>query len=113
VLSNLGDPSRSFIARFPKSDRGLVVGNLVFEGLTGCPPLRPLTRASLGVVLGREGSMIVCLKCDPLHYSPDDVQLLLAEYVAQLRATAELALRTGQGAISASSADAVPQAARS
>ena len=90
VLSNLGDPARYFKAAFPRREGGLVVGNLIFKGVAAAPPVRPLTRASMCVVFG-EGTLTVCMRCDPLCYSPADVQRLLGEYIAQLQETAAAA----------------------
>jgi hypothetical protein len=87
VLSNFGDCTRHFVARFPVASGGLVVGNLVFRGLTGGPPVRPLTRASFGV-FSSGNALTLSLRCDPLDYSLSDAQRLLSEFVAQLEATA-------------------------
>jgi hypothetical protein len=90
VLTNLGDPTRRFVARFPRSRSGLAVGNLVFEQITGGPPVRPLTKAAFSI-FNSARSISVSLKCDPHCYSALDTQRLLGQYVAQLRSTGEQA----------------------
>ena len=88
VLSNFGVPSRRFVARFPQTDEGLVVGNTVFLGLTGVPPTRPGTRAAFAVASGAH-DLTISLKCDPRHFGPIDAAGLLGEYVNQVAATAK------------------------
>ncbi len=87
VLSNFGMPSRRFVAKFPRTSEGLVVGNLVFCGVTGVPPTRPGTRAAFAVVTSAH-DLTICLKCDPRHFGPIDAARLLGEYVKQVAATA-------------------------
>ncbi len=87
VLSNFGVPARRFVAKFPKSGQGLVVGNTVFLGLTGVPPTRPGTRAAFAVVNGAH-DMTISVKCDPRHFRPIDAARLLGEYVNQVATTA-------------------------
>ena len=91
VLTNLGDPTRRFVARLPRSGAGLVVGNLVFEQITGGPPVRPLTKAAFSI-FNSARNLSISLKCDPHCYSSLDTQRLLGQYVAQLRSTGERAL---------------------
>jgi hypothetical protein len=89
VLTNLGDPTRRFVARFPRSPEGLLlVGNLVLNSITGIPPLRPLTR-SVWAVFQTASTLTISLKCDPRSYSPLDVEGLLGEYTNQLRQSAQ------------------------
>ncbi len=83
VLTNLGDLTRRFVARFPRSPEGLQVGNLVLTGAIGMPPVRPLTR-SVWAVCQTASTLTICLKCDPQSFSPLDVERLLGEYVKQL-----------------------------
>ena len=86
VLTNLGDPTRRFVARFPRSAAGLVVGNLVFRGLAGGPPLRPLTRAAFSIFNSAK-TLSVSLKSDPHNFSPGDMRRLLDRYLEQLAST--------------------------
>jgi hypothetical protein len=91
VLTNLGDPTRRFVARLPRTPSGLSVGNLVLEQITGGPPVRPLTKAAFSI-FNSSRNLSVSLKCDPHSYSSLDTQRLLGQYVAQLRSTGEQAL---------------------
>ncbi len=84
VLTNLGDPTRRFVARFPRSGERLVVGNLLLIRITGVPPVRPMTR-SVWAVFQTASTLTISLKCDPRCYCPLDVERLLGEYVSQLR----------------------------
>lgn len=63
VVSNVGDLGRFFPDYFPRQKGRVVAGNLVLEDIVGTPPLRPLTRAGLGV-LTYAGRMSLCLLCD-------------------------------------------------
>jgi hypothetical protein len=87
VLSNLGDPSRHFRTRPRDADGRIVAGNVVFERMTGTPPLRPLTRASM-LSSCYAGELTVSLRCDPETFTVADAQSLLAEYVECLQETA-------------------------
>ena len=87
VLSNFGVPTRRFVAEFPRTAEGLVVGNTVFCGVTGVPPTRPGTRAAFAVVSSSQ-DLTISLKCDPRHFGPIDAARLLDEYVNQVAATA-------------------------
>ncbi|HEX4142350.1 MAG TPA: hypothetical protein VHY91_02275 [Pirellulales bacterium] len=95
VLSNFGVPTRRFIAEFPRTADGLIVGNTVFCGVTGVPPTRPGTRAAFAVVTSAY-DLTISLKCDPRHFGPVDAVRLLDEYVNQVRATAAGGLAGGQ-----------------
>ena len=47
VLSNLGDMSRLFGAKFPCRDGRAVSGDLILEDVFGAPPIRPHTHAAV------------------------------------------------------------------
>jgi hypothetical protein len=94
VLSNFGVPTRRFVAEFPRTAEGLVVGNTVFCGVTGVPPTRPGTRAAFAVVNSAH-DLTISLKCDPRHFGPIDAARLLDEYVNQVAATARGGLTGG------------------
>ncbi len=87
VLTNLGNPTRRFVAQFPRVAGQLQVGNLRLVSILGVPPLRPRTRAVWGA-FQTASTLSIALKCDPRSYSPLDVEQLLGEYVGQLRASA-------------------------
>lgn len=87
VMTNIGNPQRRFVTRFPRSGDGLRIGNLIFTGVTGVPPLRPRTAAAFGITAqGRTYS--VSLKCDPYAFSRKETQDLLSAFIARLAATA-------------------------
>jgi hypothetical protein len=88
VLTNLSDPTRRFVAKFPRSTHGLVVGDLILEGMAGVAPLRPHTHAAFSIIKSAQASSI-CLRWDPHRYSSGEAQSLLSMYITQLHATAE------------------------
>jgi len=49
ILSNVGDPSRRFLAKFPRHAGRLVCGNLTLETIRGVPPMRPKTRGAFSI----------------------------------------------------------------
>jgi hypothetical protein len=83
VLTNLGDPTRRFVARFPRRNGYLVAGNLLLESISGVPPLRPMTRTAIAIIT-YAGQLTISLCCDPHHFSPADTQEFLNQYRAQL-----------------------------
>lgn len=87
ILTNLGDPTRRFVARFPRDDGGLVVGNLLFDRIEGVPPLRPRTRAAFSL-FNSARTLAISLKCDPHLFAPADTQKLMDQFLAQLADTA-------------------------
>lgn len=87
ILTNLGDPLRRFSTKFPRSDDGLLVGNVVFRGLGAVPPLRPQTRAAF-CIINAANDLAISFKWDPESFSPLDAERLLGHYVAQLETTA-------------------------
>ena len=68
----------------PRSGRRLVAGNIVIEHLSGVPPIRPLTRAAIGIGIYDE-RMIVNVRCDPQHFSRDDTRAFAREHVRHHR----------------------------
>jgi hypothetical protein len=87
VISNLGDPRRRFVARFPESPTGLVAGNLVLESIAVVPPLRRHTHLGVGIVA--DGSTFsINLKWDPLTHTRAEAERLLGEYFGYLDAVA-------------------------
>lgn len=85
VLTNVGDPSRRFLARFPRESGRLVCGNLILKRISGFPPIRPKTRAAFSIVSYRK-ELTIGLRCDPHLFSLDDTEEMLDLYVDQLRA---------------------------
>jgi hypothetical protein len=70
VVSYVGDPSRRMRTGLPKHSGHEVAGDVVIERCIGVPPLRPGTRASLGVMT-YAGRLTLCCLCsahaDPRH----------------------------------------------
>jgi hypothetical protein len=100
ILSNVGDPSRRFTARFSRSQGRVVCGGLILEGITGAPPLRRLTRATVSA-FAYNRCLTLSARCDPYCFTPADSQEFLNLYAGRLcrytssrqqeRATHELA----------------------
>lgn len=83
ILSNVGDPSRRFLARFPRQGGRVICGNLRLERISGVPPLRPLSRATVSIVTyGREFAINV--RCDPNSMTHDDAKEFLELFSARL-----------------------------
>ena len=65
-----------------------MAGNLVLEGITGEPPIRPKTSAA--VMISRcAGETTVSLRCDPRRFAPEHAEGLLAAYVDRLVQTSQ------------------------
>lgn len=88
VLSNLGNPSRRFRARFPSDDAGrLIAGNLKIESIIGVPPIRHGTRAALGL-FAYAGKLDITLNADPRWFSAKTAKSFLHLYLERLEKTA-------------------------
>jgi hypothetical protein len=87
VLSNAADPSRRFTPRFPRQAGRLVCGNLILEDITGVPPLRRKTRATVSISQ-YDRRLTVSLRCDPHLFRLEDSAELLRRYIEQLRTSA-------------------------
>lgn len=85
TLSNMGDPTRRFLATFPRHKGKVVAGNLTLEHMLGVSPLRAMTRAAVSIVsLYRE--LFVNVRCDPHLMSVSDSRQLLDIYTSRLEA---------------------------
>ena len=84
TLSNMGDPTRRFLATFPRERGKLVCGNVILENMMGVSPLRPLTRAAVSVVSFYR-QLMVNIRCDPHTMSVADAQGFLNCYVRRLQ----------------------------
>ena len=83
ILSNVGDPSRRFLARFPREGGRVRCGNVRLERISGVPPLRPLSRATVSIVTyGREFAINV--RCDPKTFTLDDANEFLELFASRL-----------------------------
>ena len=76
VFTNIGDPTRRFVARFPRDKARLVVGDLILDSITSIGPIRPNTRAvfSINTYANR---VTMSARCDPQYLSPTDAAELL------------------------------------
>lgn len=93
VFSNVADPSRRFTARLPREAGQVRAGNLLLEDITGVPPYRPLTRATISI-FQYDRRLTVCLRCDPQSFHIADTRQVLALYADRLAASAQRAVRT-------------------
>ncbi len=84
ILSNVGDPSRRFTARFPRTGGRIVCGNLTLEDITGAPPLRHLSRAAISA-FAYNRRLTLSVRCDPFRFSSGDSKEFLSLYVGRLR----------------------------
>jgi hypothetical protein len=85
TVSNMGDPTRRFLATFPRSNGKLVCGNIVLERMLGVSPMRPKTRASISIVTFYR-QLLINVRCDPLTMTVHDAQQFLDSYVQRLTA---------------------------
>lgn len=83
VLTNMGDPTRRFAHRFPRTEGRCVVGNVVLESITGSPPLRPLTRVGFGIGT-YAGRIVINAKCDASLFSDADTGRILEMFAQRL-----------------------------
>jgi hypothetical protein len=84
VLSNIGDPSRRFLAKFRRKAGCVVAGNLVLERISGYPPVRPKTHGAFSIVSYRR-ELTLGLRLAPHRFSMNDTQEMLTMYVERLR----------------------------
>jgi hypothetical protein len=85
VLSNLGRVLN--VKQLPRRQRRLVCGDVLLEQVSGVPPIRPLTRASIAVIAYAD-DMSVSLQGDLQYFDSAEVSELLEIYVARLKQTA-------------------------
>ena len=84
VLSNLGDPTAGI--GLPRRDGHVVSGNMTLQRIEALPPVRPMTRASFGLLWhGRR--LTVALNYDARHLSASDGRELLAGFVRRISAS--------------------------
>lgn len=84
VMSNSGDPGRSFYVEFPRHHGVIRCGNLKLEDISRIPPLRPKTRVTVSTfTYGR--ILKICMRCDPHLFSLGDTQDLLNAMVRYTR----------------------------
>ena len=83
VLSNTGDPTKQFLTNFPKENGLLRCGNLLLNDVSGVPPMRPGTNATISIFTYRR-VLKICLRCDPNQFSQEETQRLLQLYVENI-----------------------------
>jgi hypothetical protein len=89
VLSNAGDPSRRFTAKFSRQSGRIVAGSLVLETIAGVPPLRAKTRATFSISQYNR-RLTVSLRCDPGCFTMADTDALLNIYAEHLLESAAM-----------------------
>ena len=95
VLSNLGNPTRRFRARFPQSEGRIQAGDVRLISIVGTPPIRPGTRMALAIMC-YGGRLEIGVHSDPRYFSPDDARTFVRGFVDRMKHTAdELDLTAG------------------
>lgn len=84
ILSNIGDPTRRFTATLARDGGRIVSGNLILEEITGVPPLRNQTHATVAV-FSYLRKLTLCLRCDPYRFSTADTKQFLELYAGFLQ----------------------------
>lgn len=83
TVSHMGDPTRRFLATFPRVGGKLVCGDVVLEDMVGVSPLRPQTRAAVSIVtLYRQ--LAINVRLDPHVMSVEDAQAFVGMYAERL-----------------------------
>ena len=83
TVSHMGDPTRRFLATFPRVGGKLVSGDVVLEDMVGVSPLRPQTRAAVSIVtLYRQ--LAINVRLDPHTMTLDDTRAFVDMYVERL-----------------------------
>jgi hypothetical protein len=81
VVSNIGDPSRRMRSGVGKVDGRDAPADLVIQGFLGVPPLRPRTRAAIGVTT-YAGRLSLCCLCSA-HPDPHEGARLFLGLIRQ------------------------------
>lgn len=84
VLSNTGDPTKRFFVQFPREQGMLRCGNLLLEWISGAPPMRPKTRATISILTYRR-VLKLQVRCDWHHFTRDDAQAFVEMYAENVR----------------------------
>lgn len=84
TLSNIGDPSKRFVATFPRRGGRIVCGDLMLDDVTGVPPLRQKMRATCAL-FSYLRKLTISVRCDPYTFTPEDTRKFLDTYVHGLR----------------------------
>jgi len=86
ILSNTGDPTKRFFVDLPRENGMIRCGNLLLTEISGVPPMRIKTRATISIFTYRR-VLKICIRCDPHFLDLDDTQLLLDQYVDRIKKT--------------------------
>jgi hypothetical protein len=84
TMSHMGDPTKRFLATFPRSKGKLVCGDVVLDKLIGVSPLRPQTRAAVSIITMYR-QLLINVRLDPHTMSLQDSKVFLDGYVERLK----------------------------
>jgi len=88
VFSNLGEIRGRFRAKFPVAESGdFVAGNLKLTNITGCPPVRPGTAASIAAI-AYAGSCTLTAAYDAAVWTQQDANQFLILFMSKIQETA-------------------------
>ncbi|RMF38433.1 MAG: chromosome condensation protein [Planctomycetota bacterium] len=87
IVSNTGDPTKSFYAALPRVGGRVQCGNLTLESVSGVPPLRKKSRVTISIFTYLR-ELKICMRCSPHHFSAAGTQQLLDAFVARLQSIA-------------------------
>jgi len=94
VMSNMADPTGQFA--LPRRDGYVVAGDVTLRRVEVLPPLRPLTRATFGVVT-YVGRLTITLHHDPRCITSADAERLLGHFVRRIEESAAAETVAGAG----------------
>ncbi len=83
TVSHMGDPTKRFLATFPRRNGKLVCGNLVLEDMVGVSPMRRKTRASISIV-SMYRKLGINVRCDPNTMTLGDAHEFLQMLVRRM-----------------------------
>jgi hypothetical protein len=86
ALSNMGEVTRWFPAALTRESDRVAAGDLVLETISGAPPVRLKTSATL-LLFRYAGQLTVNLNCDPRLFAPEHADELLSDYIGRLART--------------------------
>ncbi len=84
ILSNVGDPSKRFTASFPRVKGQVVCGNLVLEDVSGVPPMRIQSHATLAI-FSYLRKLTISVRCNPYRFRIADSRAFLDVFVKNIR----------------------------
>ena len=87
IMSHLGNLLNKIATRLERIDGELVIGDLVMTQLLCVPPVREGTYVAFSSYL-QSGKLTANIRCDPMHFGPDNAEEILGLFVKQLEITA-------------------------